>query len=241
MPLHTHATAVLLPGSGSDANFVRRAFAPVTALCADSVSVDAQPPSVVASYWRALDDAAASGPVIVCGVSLGSAVAAKWALAHPDAGVSLVLTLPPWSGAAGADTPAAASALITADTVDEVGADEAIRRMQAGSPSWLASELTRSWAAHGPFLASALREAACYVAPSLPELETLRADTVVIGAAGDAIHPVTVARAWGERIPGARTEVVNLSELGAAPDVLGRTAVAAFTSGRSDGSEPIRE
>lgn len=223
-------TAVLLPGSGSDADFVRRAFAPLAERCARTVAVDAMPPSVVAGYRAALDAAASRGPLLACGVSLGSAVAASWALENPDAEVALVLTLPPWSGPAGPDTPAALSASVTAGTVDDLGAAEAIARMRAGSPAWLARELTRSWAAHGSFLAAALREAAGYVAPTEAALAGLRARTVVVGADGDLIHPVGTARAWGAAIPGARTVVVDLQDLGPDPAVLGRAGLDGLTS-----------
>ncbi|CAM3562789.1 alpha/beta fold hydrolase [Tsukamurella ocularis] len=224
-------TAVLLPGSGSDADFVVRAFAPLTALCARTVAVDAAPPSVVAGYRAALDAAAAHGPVLVCGVSLGSAVAASWALENPEADIALVLTLPPWSGAAGPEVPAAMSARVTADTVDEVGAAEAIARMRAGSPPWLARELSRSWAGHGDFLAAALREAAGYAAPTETELGGLPARTVVVGAAGDLIHPVATARDWGAAIPGATTVIVDLADLGPDPAVLGRAGLEGLTAG----------
>ncbi len=225
------STAVLLPGSGSDADFVLRAFAPLTALCARTVAVDAAPPSVESAYRAALDAAAADGPVLVCGVSLGSAIAANWALEHPEAEVALVLTLPPWCGAAGSDVPAALSARVTAETVDEVGSAEAIARMRAGSPPWLARELSRSWAAHGDFLSTALREAAGYAAPTEEALGALTARTVVVGAEGDQIHPVAVARTWGNAIPGAATVVVELADLGPDPAVLGRAGIDGLTAG----------
>ncbi|KXO94019.1 hypothetical protein [Tsukamurella pseudospumae] len=224
-------TAVLLPGSGSDADFVLRAFAPLTRLCARTVAVDATPPSVVAGYRAALTAAASDGPLLACGVSLGSAVAAGWALENPDADITLVLTLPPWTGAAGPEIPAAMSARVTADVVDEVGATEAIARMRAGSPPWLARELSRSWAAHGDFLAPALREAAVYVAPTEAEFGRLCARTVVVGAEGDLIHPVAVARQWGAAIPGAAATAVDLADLGPDPEVLGRAGLAALTAG----------
>lgn len=233
MQFPAHTTAVLLPGSGSDADFVLRAFAPLTAQCARTVAVDATPPSVVAGYRAALDAAAADGSILVCGVSLGSAVAANWALEHPDAEVTLVLTLPPWCGTAGPEVPAAMSARVTADTVDEVGAAEAIARMRAGSPPWLARELSRSWAAHGDFLAPALREAAGYAAPTQEALRELRARTVVVGAEGDLIHPVATARTWGAAIPGAGTVVVDLADLGPDPAVLGRAGLEGLTAAGS--------
>ncbi|KXO93470.1 Alpha/beta hydrolase family (plasmid) [Tsukamurella tyrosinosolvens] len=231
MLFRAHTTAVLLPGSGSDADFVLRAFAPLTELCARTVAVDAAPPSVVAGYRAALDAAASDGPLLACGVSLGSAVAASWALENPGADVTLVLTLPPWCGPAGPDVPAAMSARVTADTVDEVGAAEAIARMRAGSPPWLARELSRSWAAHGAFLAPALREAAGYAAPTEAALGGLAARTVVVGAEGDLIHPVATARAWAAAIPDAAGIVVELADLGPDPAVLGRAGLEGLTAG----------
>lgn len=76
--------AVMLPGTGSDADFVGRAFA--TALSAagiELIEVDPQPRTVVAGYRAALDEAAATaGPLLFGGISLGAAVAALWALGH---------------------------------------------------------------------------------------------------------------------------------------------------------------
>lgn len=231
MQLPAHTTAVLLPGSGSDADFVLRAFAPLTAHCARIVAVDATPPSVVAGYRAALDEAASRGPVLACGVSLGTAVAANWALENPGADIVLVLTLPPWCGTPGAQAPAAMSATVTAETVDEAGAEEAIARMRAGSPPWLARELSRSWAAHGDFLATALREAAGYAAPTEEALARLGARAVVVGAEGDLIHPVATARTWGASIPDSAVVVVDLAELGPDPAVLGRAGLEGLTAG----------
>ncbi|MCS3780050.1 alpha/beta hydrolase [Tsukamurella ocularis] len=230
MQFPPHTTAVLLPGSGSDADFALRAFAPLTALCARTVAVDATPPSVVAGYRAALDEATSDGPLLICGVSLGSAVGASWALEHPGADVTLVLTLPPWCGAAGPDVPAAMSARVTANVIDEVGATEAIARMRAGSPPWLARELSRSWAAHGDFLAPALREASGYAAPTEVALGGLVGRAVVVGAEGDLIHPVATAHAWAAAIPHATVEVVDLADLGPDPAVLGRAGLAGLTA-----------
>ncbi|GAB3126426.1 alpha/beta fold hydrolase [Tsukamurella serpentis] len=223
-------TAVLLPGSGSDADFVGRAFAPIAQHCRRVVALDPAAPSVVDGYRSALTAAGADGPVLACGFSLGSAVAARWALDHPDAEIRLVLALPAWSGPAGPDAAAAVSARFTAQTVDRLGPAAAITRMQEGSPPWLARELTRSWAAHGDFLAPAMREAASFVAPTEAELTRLRAPVVVIGALDDPIHPLAVARAWSEAIPQAPLQVVQLAELGPDPAVLGRAALAGFTA-----------
>ncbi|MDF0531305.1 alpha/beta hydrolase [Tsukamurella sp. 8F] len=223
------ATAVLLPGSGSDGDFVRRAYAPLTALCARVLAVDARPPSVEAAYRSALDDAAALGPVVVCGVSLGSVIGSRWAAERCGAGVAgLVLALPPWTGPTAPDTPAALAARVTADTVDAVGPVEATARMRSSSPGWLARELSRSWAAHGAFLSPALREAAACPGPTGVELARVHTPTVVIGARGDAVHPAAVADEWASAIPAATALTVELAELGGDPAVLGRVAAKAL-------------
>ncbi|MFC7753090.1 serine aminopeptidase domain-containing protein [Tsukamurella soli] len=221
------ATAVLLPGSGSDGDFVRRAFAPVAERCARVVAVDAAPPSVVDGYLAALEAARGRGPVVACGVSLGAAVAARWAAGAPAATGALVLALAPWCGEPG-DAPAALAAQATADAVDVDGAQAAIAAMQAGSPPWLARELTRSWAAHGAFLAAALREAGAYRGPTVTELGRVTMPTVVIGARGDAVHPEAVAAEWAAALPSATHVTVDLAELGTDATALGRAAVQAL-------------
>jgi pimeloyl-ACP methyl ester carboxylesterase len=221
------ATAVLLPGSGSDADFVARAFAPLTAHCRAVVACDAVPPTVTGGYRNALDGAAAHGPVLACGVSLGTAVAAGWAVDRDPEATVLVLALPPWTGAP-SDAVAALAARATAEQVERHGPAAAIAAMQASSPPWLARELTRSWAAHGDFLAPALREAAGFDAPSTADLARIAADTVVIGARGDLVHPLEMARLWTQAIPGAVGVTVDLADLGPAPSTLGAAAERAW-------------
>lgn len=221
-----HATAVLLPGSGSDADFVSRAFAPLTGRCAAVVACEATEPTVVGGYIAALDRAAGNGPVLACGVSLGAVVAARWALGRPARSCALVLALPPWTGIPTDEAPAARAARVTAELIEERGLDRAIAGMRASSPPWLARELSRSWAAHGDFLAAALREAAEHPAPTAAELAGLSADTVVIGARGDQVHPLEVARVWAAAAPRAVGVTVDLEQLGPAPHTLGRAAAA---------------
>ena len=77
---------VLLPGTGSDEDYVRRAFAaPLEQAGAVVVAVPPKPEQLVAGYLRALDEAALGGPIAVGGVSIGAAVATCWALAIPGA------------------------------------------------------------------------------------------------------------------------------------------------------------
>ncbi|RES23991.1 alpha/beta hydrolase, partial [Mycobacterium tuberculosis] len=88
-------TTVLLPGTGSDNDYVRRAFsAPLRRAGAVLVTPVPHPGRLIDGYRAALDDAARDGPVVVGGVSLGAAVAAAWALEHPDRAVAVLAALP---------------------------------------------------------------------------------------------------------------------------------------------------
>ncbi|HEY9388141.1 MAG TPA: alpha/beta hydrolase, partial [Mycobacteriales bacterium] len=74
--------AAMLPGSGSTADFVTRAFGPALDAAGFTLAVaDPQPgPGLVAAAFAALDRAAARYDVrLVGGVSLGAHVAARWA------------------------------------------------------------------------------------------------------------------------------------------------------------------
>ena len=87
---------VLLPGTGSDDEYLTRAFAdPLRAVGAKVVAVRPEPAALLAGYVRALQQAAADGPIAVGGVSLGAAVAAGWALEHPTDVVAVLAALPP--------------------------------------------------------------------------------------------------------------------------------------------------
>ena len=96
---------VLLPGTGSDDDYLNRALAgPLKRAGALVTSVAPDPQRVVQSYLQALDRAldqtsaqsGDSGCIAVGGVSLGAAVAARWASSHQQhtAAVLAVVTLP---------------------------------------------------------------------------------------------------------------------------------------------------
>ncbi|ETB13503.1 hypothetical protein O980_05295, partial [Mycobacterium avium subsp. paratuberculosis 08-8281] len=91
--------AVLLPGTGSDDDYIHRAFSgPLAGVGAVLVAPPPRPDRLVAGYLEALNDAARRGPIAVGGVSIGAAVAAAWALAHPDRAVAVLAALPAWAG-----------------------------------------------------------------------------------------------------------------------------------------------
>ena len=99
--------------------------------------------------------------------------------------------------------------------------------MRAGSPAWLADELTRSWLGQWPELPDAMEEAAGYVAPSIAELERLGVPMGVVGATDDPIHPLEVALEWASAAPRAALRTVSLDDFGPDPSVLGAACLAA--------------
>lgn len=221
-------TTVLLPGTGSDDDFVYRAFS--TALHDQGAAVMTpapQPHRLVDGYRDALDDAARAGRIAVGGVSIGAAVAVAWALAHPSRAIAVLAALPAWTGAP-QWAPAAAAALHSAEVLRRDGLASATAAMRASSPPWLAAELTRSWVGQWPSLPDAMEEAAHYVAPSCAELERLAVPMGVAAATDDPVHPVEVAVEWVTAAPQAALRTVTLDEMGLDPGVLGAACVAAL-------------
>src|SRR5271156_1580982 len=103
-------TTVILPGTGSDDDYIIRAFSrPLRDAGAQILAPRPQPDHLLSGYLTALDNAAGRGPIAVGGVSIGAAVAAAWALQHPDRAVAVLAALPAWTGAPG-DAAAALAA-----------------------------------------------------------------------------------------------------------------------------------
>ncbi|MFN8031912.1 MAG: alpha/beta hydrolase [Mycobacterium sp.] len=221
-------STVLLPGTGSDDDFVYRAFAgPLHELGALVIATPPQPDRLVAGYVQALDEASRDGAIAVGGVSIGAAVAVAWALAHPDRTVAVLAALPPWTGEPGA-APAALAARHTAHQLRTEGLAATTSQMQASSPAWLAGELTRSWLSQWPELPDAMEEAADYVAPTSADLKRLSAPMGIVAAADDPIHPLEVALEWVSAAPRAALRTVTLDEFGPDPAVMGTACVDAL-------------
>jgi pimeloyl-ACP methyl ester carboxylesterase len=221
-------TVVLLPGTGSDDDYVYRAFS--TALHdvgATVVTPPPQPERLIHGYVSELDNAARTSPIAVGGVSIGAAVAAAWALAHPGRTTAVLAALPAWTGAP--DTaPAALMAKNSAHVLRRDGLASAISQMRASSPAWLADELTRSWVDQWPALPDAMDEAAAYVAPTTEDFETLSVPMGVAAATDDPVHPVEVALEWVSAAPRAALHTVTLEAMGVDPAVLGTACVTAL-------------
>jgi pimeloyl-ACP methyl ester carboxylesterase len=222
-------TTVLLPGTGSDDDYVYRAFSPALhEVGALPVAHQPQPARLVEGYLAALDDAAREGRIAVGGVSLGAAVATAWAIAHPRQVVAVLAALPPWTGSP-ATAPAAAAAVASAHELRRDGLVAATARMREFSPPWLADELTRSWVGQWPELPDAMEAAARYVAPTGSQLATLTAPMGVVSAADDPIHPVEVGVEWVAAAPYASLRTITLTELGTNPAALGAACLAALS------------
>jgi pimeloyl-ACP methyl ester carboxylesterase len=218
-------TTVLLPGTGSDDDYVDRAFSgPLQAAGAVVVTPPPQPDRLIDGYLSALDDAARAGPIGVGGVSLG---AAAWALAHPGRAVAVLAALPAWSGEPGS-APAALAALHSASQLRRDGLAATTSLMRESSPPWLADELARSWRNQWPQLPDAMEEAAAYVAPSRTELRQLTAPLGVVAAVDDPIHPLQVGVDWVSAAPHAALRTVTLDQIGSDTAALGAACLAAL-------------
>jgi pimeloyl-ACP methyl ester carboxylesterase len=221
-------TAVLLPGTGSDDDYVYRAFSLALHDAGAVVMAPApEPDRLIHGYLAALDNAARLGPIAVGGVSIGAAVAVAWALAHPGHTVAVLAALPPWTGEP--DTaPAALAARQSAHLLRRDGLVSATAQMRSSSPAWLADELTRSWVGQWPALPDAMDEASRYIAPTCGELELLAAPMGVAAATDDPVHPLEVGFEWVSAAPRAALRTVTLDEMGVDPGVLGAACVAAL-------------
>lgn len=221
-------TAVVLPGAGSDEDYVYRAFSgPVHDAGGVLVAPAPQPEHLITGYLAALDDAPRSGRVVVGGVSIGAAVAVAWALAHPDRTVAVLAALPAWTGPP-ESAPAAHAARYTASQLRRDGLATTTTQMRASSPAWLADELARSWRVQWPQLPDAMEEAAAYIAPGRSDLERLAAPLGVAAAVDDPIHPLQVGVDWVTAAPHAALRTVTLEEIGADPAALGAACLAAL-------------
>jgi pimeloyl-ACP methyl ester carboxylesterase len=218
----------MLPGSGSDEQFINSVFA--VPLAGIGVELVAPAPrcggDVVVGYREALD-AAGPGPLLVGGISLGAHVAARWAVEAPRGRVAgLLLALPAWTGAP-RDAPAARAASLTAAQARAGGVAGALAAA-AGAPAWLRAELARAWAGYGDGLAAALEAAAAEPAPTEAQLRGLDVPVGLAALVDDAVHPLGVAQQWHAALPRSALVTAGMSTFGADPAALGRAAALAW-------------
>ncbi|MFW0797387.1 alpha/beta fold hydrolase [Gordonia sp. CPCC 205515] len=213
---------VALPGTGSDGDYVHRAFGPAAAsLHLDLIALEPSS-DLVRGYLQQLDHLAddADEPIVVGGVSIGAAIALEWALRRGADCAGVWAALPAWTGDP-ATAPAAFSAIVTADALVADGLEATIAGMAASSPPWLAAELDRSWRSLYPGLVDHLRQAAGYRSPESAQIATLTAPLAITAAVDDLVHPLQVGRDWAAAAPRSEVSEVTLAEWGHDPSVLG--------------------
>ena len=219
---------VAMPGTGSDADFISRAFGPAcTDLGIELIALDPTDDLIDGHRQRLTEVAAQYRHILVGGVSIGAALAVEWALGNSARCDGVWAALPAWSGPA-TDALAAASAAATAALLRADGLAPSIQSMRSSSPAWLADELERSWSALHPGLVSQLEQAARYCAPELDAIADLGAPLGLVAAPDDPLHPLDVAASWAAAAPRAQLIQVTLNEWGHHPELLGRACASAW-------------
>ncbi|MFW0790391.1 alpha/beta hydrolase [Gordonia sp. CPCC 205333] len=212
---------VAMPGTGSDADYVERAFGRAAAMLGIELIALEPTANLVTGYFDALDVAANTHRrILVGGVSIGASIATSWALRNAPTCAGVLAALPPWTGSPG-DSVAAASASATAAALRRDGLEVTIDTMTAGSPSWLADELNRSWRRLYPDLINQLDAAASFVGPTQAELADLDLPLAITVATDDLIHPIDVGRNWALAAPRATVHELTLTAWGTDASLLG--------------------
>lgn len=227
---------MLAHGSGSCADFVRRAFGP--ALAEDGirlVAVEDRSGDVDAVRDLLLRTARAEGADLLGGISLGEHAAVGAALELPGL-AGLLLALPAWTGPPGA---VAALSGLAADEIVAQGLTAALSRIAGGS--WVGEELAAAWPGYGEAsLVAALRRTARSAGPTLAELATVDVPAGLVAFATDPFHPVATAREWADALPHAALTVLADDAPETDRSVIGRSAMAAWrvALSRRQGSSP---
>jgi len=222
--------AVVLPGSGSTADFVTRAFGqPLAAAGYALVTADPVAGSqVVAAALAGLAEAARRYPVrLAGGVSLGAQLAVRWAAGSPAAARldGLLLALPAWSGPPG---PVAAASAAAADEVEAHGVAAALRRARHGGVGWVVDELAAAWPRYGAGLALTLRAAAGSAGPTAADLARIDVPVGLAAFVDDPLHPLAVAEQWAGALRRAAVERLHLADPGPDRTVLGAATLRAL-------------
>ena len=154
-------TTVLLPGTGSDDDYVYRAF---SAALHDVGAVVVTPEPATRTPHRRLPRRVGQRGAHVAdrgrrGVHRRGGGHGVGDCSSRARAVAVLAALPAWTGAP--DTaPAAIAARHSASVLRRDGLASATAQMRAGSPPWLADELTRSWVGQWPALPDAMDAAA---------------------------------------------------------------------------------
>jgi pimeloyl-ACP methyl ester carboxylesterase len=221
-------TAVLLPGAGSSADFVTRAFGPpldqagYALLTTDPVAGSGVVTAAAADLAAAVSR---YRPQLVGGVSLGAHLAVRWAASTPNSSLEgLLLALPARTGPA---DPAAGSSS-AAEAVRQRGAAAVVADIADRAVPWVADELAAAWPAYGPALAETLDAAAGAAAPYPDELRAVDVPVGLVAFLDDPLHPADVAQRWAALLPRAAVEWLRLADLATDRSRLGAAALHAL-------------
>lgn len=238
--------AVVLPGTGSTADFVTRAFGPALDAAGFALATaDPEPGSdVVTAAFDALDEAVARyRPRLVGGVSLGAHVAARWAAARDAPGSpfrmwspdGLLLALPAWTGPP-ADVAAASAR--AAYQIRQRGLTRTLADARRNAVPWIGEEITRAWPGYGDALADTLDAAAASAGPAAPELGQIRIPVGLVAFTDDPLHPVDVAECWHAVLPYSSLRRLRLVDCASHRAALGDAAMAAWLQARQNRASP---
>ena len=171
----------------------------------ETVSIPAFSADVAALIERAGE------PVVLGGISMGAAIATHIAVHRPDLVRALVLVRPVWMvgpaprcGAPNAEVGALLAKLPPDEARARFAASETAHRLGLESPDNLASLMgffQRQPLAQTARLLSEI--ARCDPGFSIDDLKQIDHPTLVCGCAEDAIHPLPIAKATAQLIPGA--------------------------------------
>jgi pimeloyl-ACP methyl ester carboxylesterase len=226
------ATAVILHGAGSDAAFVRSAFAAPLAragyrlIAPDDRTGD---PIIMAERLRALLTRQPDVE-LVGGVSVGAHAVARWAARDARAAGldGLLFVMPAWTGQ---DRSTATMTRISADTLERSGVHNELERLRQNKElarDWVMEELSRAWPLQSDTLADTLLRTSMSRGPYASELARITTSVGLVALDDDPLHPAAVATTWARHIKHAKVE--HLSRHAPAHDrsVIGVAAVHAL-------------
>ncbi len=234
-------TALLVPGSASTGDFVRRAFRGLLAGVAEAVTVGegtGDPVALADEIGREVDSREGTdrAVTVVVGVSVGAHAVAGWAASRAGQSAAgdllLVCAMPAWIGEPDATAALTASA---ADLIAAAGISSEVARLQSEYPDdWVVAELTRAWTALGPTaVLASLRATAASAAPRHTDLHRIRQRAAVVALSDDPFHPAEVARQWVDAIPNAVLVHVGRMEPRGNLDIFGERVAQALAPDRS--------
>jgi len=229
-------TAVILHGAGSDATFIRSAFAqPLASVGLRLIAPEDRTgdPALMSARLRQLM-ARCRDVRIVGGVSVGAHAVLRWAARDQRSAEldGLLIAMPAWIGRHDnvADLTAGSAHILKRDGVSA----ELLRmRLDQSIPrDWVMTELSRSWPRQADTLADTLLRTATSRGPYLSELSRIALPVGIAALADDPLHPVAVARAMHRRLRQSRLHVIDRSAPAESHSAIGYAALDVLMQAR---------